>query len=175
MKCKDCKACEKGYFGSKPNEYVCIGVSEPFVIENINSYCTEHTEKKKELWSWNETYSDDWTHGTFDSREEAIEDALAIKEFYNRKWDTIKIGKCELVPLRTDVDPERIMDYLDELYCDETGCDYYIYEGVTDEQVKWLEDKLSDVMKEFHKMIGLNPCWFTVVEQEVIDLEDYKK
>ena len=37
MKCKDCDACQKGYFKSKPNDYVCIGVCEPFVIRNINN------------------------------------------------------------------------------------------------------------------------------------------
>ena len=43
MKCKDCDACYKGYFKSKPGEYVCIGVSEPFVIENIDNECTAYT------------------------------------------------------------------------------------------------------------------------------------
>lgn len=128
-----------------------------------------------ENWSWNETYSDDWTHGTFDSRKEAIEDALVTKKCFNMKLDTINLGKCEYIPLRTDLDPDRAMEYLDEAYCDDSGCDYYIYEGVTDEQRQWLEDKLSDVMVEFHKMIGLKPCWFRIVEQEEIDLCEYEK
>ena len=38
-----------------------------------------------------------------------------------------------------------------------------------------LDRELSDVMVEFHKMIGLKPCWFTVVEQEKIDLCKYQK
>ena len=29
-----------------------------------------------EIWSWDETDDESWSHGTFDSREEAIEDAL---------------------------------------------------------------------------------------------------
>ena len=45
MKCKDCNACYKGFFESKPKEYVCIGVFEPFVIEDINSECTEYTDE----------------------------------------------------------------------------------------------------------------------------------
>jgi hypothetical protein len=45
MKCKDCKACYKRFFESKPEEYVCIGVPEPFVIKDINSECTEYTDK----------------------------------------------------------------------------------------------------------------------------------
>lgn len=45
MKCKDCNACQLGYFKSKPNSYVCIGVKVPFVIEDINAECTEYESK----------------------------------------------------------------------------------------------------------------------------------
>ena len=45
MKCKDCSACYKGFFKSKPEAYVCIGVPEPFVIDDINVECTEYPEK----------------------------------------------------------------------------------------------------------------------------------
>ena len=48
MKCKDCDACHKGYFKSKPYDYVCTGVCEPFVIKNIDKECTEYPEKNKE-------------------------------------------------------------------------------------------------------------------------------
>ena len=48
MKCKDCNACHKGYFQSKPEDYVCIGVYEPFVIDNIDNECTEYPEKNKD-------------------------------------------------------------------------------------------------------------------------------
>ena len=48
MKCKNCDACHKGYFKSKPDDYVCTGVYEPFVIRNINNECTEYKEKNKE-------------------------------------------------------------------------------------------------------------------------------
>ena len=47
MKCKDCDACHKGYFESKPNDYVCIGVCEPFVISNIDNECTEYKDLKE--------------------------------------------------------------------------------------------------------------------------------
>ena len=48
MKCKNCSACHKGYFQSKPEDYVCIGVYEPFVIDNIDNECTEYPKKNKE-------------------------------------------------------------------------------------------------------------------------------
>lgn len=37
MKCKECDACVK-----QGNEYVCIGVKEPFVIDNIEMECSEY-------------------------------------------------------------------------------------------------------------------------------------
>lgn len=148
-----------------------------FTKENYKTRCEHY--KSDELWSWNEMDNENWSHGTFDSREEAIEDALAdienVKRILCTDTPTIYLGKCEYIPLRTDLDPDRAMKYLDGAYCNDSGCDYYIYEGVTDEQRQWLEDKLSDVMVEFHKMIGLKPCWFRVVEQEEIDLCEYQK
>ena len=59
MKCKACSSCRKGYFESKPDKYVCIGVKEPFVISNIDNECTEYRDlKESELWSWNEVNDD---------------------------------------------------------------------------------------------------------------------
>ena len=44
MKCKECGSCRKGWFRWTPNEYVCIGVPEPFIIEDINAECTEYED-----------------------------------------------------------------------------------------------------------------------------------
>lgn len=46
MKCRECLACHKGWFKSRPNEYVCTGVPEPFIIKDINVECTEYKERK---------------------------------------------------------------------------------------------------------------------------------
>lgn len=73
------------------------------------------------------------------------------------------------------MDVERVLEYLDEAYCEDTGCEDYIYESVTDEQFKWLEDKFSEVMYEFHKMAGINPKWYTVTDIEEIDLSEHEK
>jgi hypothetical protein len=130
------------------------------------------------LWSWNETNDETWMHGTFNTKEEAIQDALGCKEWIERSLSTdnpiIYLGECELVPLRTDPDPDRIMEELDEAYCDDSGCDTYIYDGVTDEDRKWLEDKLSELMFEFNQKIGLNPGWFKIVDVEEINLNKYE-
>ena len=57
MKCKSCSSCRKGYFESKPDKYVCIGVKEPFVIEDINNECTEYPEKNSELNNKNNVHT----------------------------------------------------------------------------------------------------------------------
>lgn len=46
MTCKECTSCKRGYFKSRPEKYVCVGVKEPFVIEDINHQCTEYSDKK---------------------------------------------------------------------------------------------------------------------------------
>lgn len=136
-------------------------------------------DKDIELWSWNATACDDWMNGIFDTKEEAIQDALKnireIRYIQKTYTPTIILGKCEYVPLRTDVDVERVLEYLDEEYCEDTGCENYIYEGVTDEQFKWLENKFSEVMEEFHKMAKINPGWFNVTDIKEIDLAEYMK
>lgn len=43
MKCKNCSCSKKGWFRWAPNEYVCTGVKEPFVINDYeNAECTEY-------------------------------------------------------------------------------------------------------------------------------------
>lgn len=47
IKCKDCSSCHKGYFKSQSDEYICIGVKEPFVISNYtDAGCTVYKDKK---------------------------------------------------------------------------------------------------------------------------------
>lgn len=61
MKCKDCSCCHKGWFDYRPNDYVCTGVKEPFVISDIENECTEYkwTEIKQPVYHKNEPYVDD--------------------------------------------------------------------------------------------------------------------
>ena len=67
------------------------------------------------------------------------------------------------------------MEELNESYCDDSGCDTYIYDSVTDEDRKWLGNKLSEMIFEFHQKIGLNPRWFKVFSMEEVNLNNYEK
>lgn len=49
MRCRDCEACHKGWFKSKPDEYICTGVKVPFVIKDIDEQCTEYDWKRREI------------------------------------------------------------------------------------------------------------------------------
>lgn len=49
MTCKECNSCKRGYFKSRPEEYVCVGVKEPFVIGDITCQCTEYLYKNDKL------------------------------------------------------------------------------------------------------------------------------
>lgn len=44
MKCRECTHARKGWYASLPDKHVCIGVSEPFVIEDINVECTQYED-----------------------------------------------------------------------------------------------------------------------------------
>ncbi len=63
MKCIECNACRQGYFESRPLAYVCIGVKEPFVIDDINSECTEYgwttLAKPSDVWVKQYPYVDE--------------------------------------------------------------------------------------------------------------------
>lgn len=47
MKCKDCDSCIAIYYRGEHQYYQCIGVKEPFQIDNIEQECTEYKEKQE--------------------------------------------------------------------------------------------------------------------------------
>ena len=92
MQCKDCDCCKKGFFSYMPDDYVCIGVKEPFLIDDINMKCT--------------AYSDEyWRHIKNGKTEILLKDALALydkeeekmfyepDDFVDYYWDKYLYGK----------------------------------------------------------------------------------
>ena len=50
LNCRDCNCAKKGYFKSKPDAYVCIGVKVPFVISDYeNAKCTVYESTQKQI------------------------------------------------------------------------------------------------------------------------------
>ena len=118
-----------------------------------------------------------WNKGMFNSKEEAIQDAIETYKENNSEICKIFLGKCETIPLPSNILAEDILNNLDEQYYALTGYENenYIYENVNEKQEKWLEDKISEVIIEFHKMIGIKSDFYNVIEEEKIDLNEYKR
>ena len=111
MKCKDCAHCYKGWFDYKPNDYVCIGVKEPFVISDINVECTEYKTATiaKPVYRKNVPYMDEdgiyvpvheYTEdGVCSNFRQIISKELFVEAF--NKW----ISTCNEEPVNTDITP----------------------------------------------------------------------
>lgn len=41
------------------------------------------------LWSWNETDDENWTHGTFNTKDEAIQDAIGCRKWIEKVYQQI--------------------------------------------------------------------------------------
>lgn len=94
MKCRECDCCFKGYFASKPNAYVCIGVKEPFIIDDTNVECTEYPEKRnKEIVMntaemWLKAQKDGKTYECIDGDIAYSKDmGLVDKWDFNEPWN----------------------------------------------------------------------------------------
>ena len=90
MKCRECNCCKKGYFESKPEDYVCIGVKEPFVISDINVECTEYPEYRNK-----ETVSADEEEGYWflldDCANEGVYCSKCHKKVYKKCYANQKL------------------------------------------------------------------------------------
>lgn len=60
MKCRNCSCAKKGWFKRLPEAYVCIGVPEPFVINNYpDAECTEYEDEDEDNFdSYEDPYED---------------------------------------------------------------------------------------------------------------------
>lgn len=161
----------------------CNRTEDKLVVSTMNSVYTlelvKDDEPAEEVWSWTETEREAWDHGVFTSRQEAIEDALKYKMAYHisdEQLSMIKVVKCQFATLPTYVSSEDILDALSERFCMETGSEEDLYDGVPDEDIEWLEDKLSELICEFNKRIQLRPRYYSVLDaEEVVDLVEYRK
>lgn len=120
-------------------------------------------------WMYNDTDNEYWMNEGYDTREEA--EAAGISHARESGAKTILIGQTETILLRTDVDADHILEYLNELYTDESRGEDYIYESVSDEDKKWLEDELSSLMVKFHKRAGIKPIWYKIINDYEIDID----
>lgn len=79
MKCKNCASCYKGYYRSRPNDYVCIGVPEPFIINDIDKECRCYPDKSEK----ESTCIENETSVMNDSKEQSPQWKFAVTVTYS--------------------------------------------------------------------------------------------
>lgn len=131
MKCKECDACVK-----QGNEYVCIGVKEPFVIDNIEMECSEYSQSGT-MYSVNK----DGTLG------EKIGTCDMLKEKINMKHKYLQ----ELYPDGKLPFPYSEEDYHDFDERDTYSMDYTLAAWLY-ECLRYFQERVSKIINlDFHK------------------------
>lgn len=91
MKCRDCEACVQGWFSFNPDDYVCIGVKEPFVINDVNAHCTEYEWMRKMI-------AKEYVYNNFtkDEMMKKIMLSSCVEDFgIETEFSNICCGNCE--------------------------------------------------------------------------------
>ena len=88
MKCKECKSCMKGYFTSAPDKYVCIGVKNPFIINDINHECTEYKNTVKKGCPF---YDDSESCKKLQPKRNCYQCSLANVEIYKKDLTHLRV------------------------------------------------------------------------------------
>lgn len=123
-------------------------------------WIVELTESDSEIWS---------SDIDCDSREEAIQEGMKCAKDDGLK--SFRIGRvipCGIPNIDTDWLLEKAQE---ELY-DEVGESSEVYlDGVSKEQIEELDEQLNEVFYQWHKKHKLEPDCYTVVNDEVIEVE----
>lgn len=128
-------------------------------------------------WSFNISNDEFWNKGLFDTKEEAEKEAVE----YGKKYgcSEMEVGMCTLLPLPVYVDPDDILERLNEQYAEDAGGEYDddIYEDVKKEDLDWFEEEMSRIVHEFHKRADIKSIWYTVtnIHGIKIDLSEQSK
>lgn len=122
-------------------------------------------------WSYAGPNCEDWNRGVFDTLGEADKEALVYGK--ERGYTEVLIGRCQMLPLPVCVDSEDILNRLNEQYADEAGSDYEgdLYEGVSQEDLDWLEEELSKVVQKFHERVNIQSSWYSVLSTSVLEIK----
>lgn len=123
-------------------------------------WIVELTESDSEIWS---------SDIDCKSREEAVREGLKYAKKDSLK--SFRIGRvipCGIPNIDTDWLLEKAQE---ELY-DEVGESSEVYlDGVSKEQIEELDEQLNEVFYQWHKKHKLEPDCYTVVNDEVIEVE----
>lgn len=120
-------------------------------------------ESQVDKWSYNRPNNESWNKGLFDTKEEVEKEAIEYAKENN--LEEVEIGMCDLLPLPCHVDPDGILEDLQEQYANEAGGEYDsydLYDNVKEEDKKWLEDEISKIIHSFNERAGIVSDWYTI-------------
>jgi len=126
---------------------------------------------KEGKWSFNKSDDEYWNNDVFDTKEEA--EKAAVEHGKENGYTEIDVGMCAYLPLPCYVDPDDILERLNEQYAEDAGGEYDddLYSDVKKEDLDWLEEEMSKVVQEFHKRADIKSIWYTVTNIHSIEIE----
>lgn len=121
------------------------------------------------MWFWRYEEDDEYQSVGFDTRKEAIDDAVKTAK-NSGSHDRIAILQCNEIPMPTHISAEDVLNKLDEQFSSEHDSENYLYEGLINEAYEWLENELSNIMLRFNEIANLHTNRYEIISQEFVDL-----
>lgn len=125
--------------------------------------------KNNIYWSFNRIGDDCWVHDLCDSKEEA--------ETIGRTWakenglSAFMVGKCECIPIPTEIDIESLFEMLDKDYFNEAEMDDYdfclYWDSRTPENAEHrerLSTKITGALKEYVEAAKITSSYYRVTD-----------
>lgn len=131
-------------------------------------------------WSFNRIGDDCWVHDLCDTKEEA--------ESIGRAWakkcgfSAFAVGKCECIPIPTEIDIDSLFEMLDEDYFNEAEMDDYdfcpYWDSRTPENAEHgerLSTKITEALKEYVEAAKITGSNYKVTRTYKIEVENDKR
>jgi len=123
----------------------------------------------KEIWTYTlDMNTDTWNGGLFNSKEEAIKEAVEEAKYNNDKQ--FKVGLCEEV-FNYGIDVDDLLERISDNVYEEVGevAEDYL-DDVTKEHRDELEDNLNKVFREWQEKYKYKPSYYNIISEEVINI-----
>lgn len=148
---------------------VCKSIEKEMVCKYAKEDNVKGEKMKNKKWSYSHL-KETWGNELFETRSAAEREALK----YAKKEDlnVMYIGLCAYVQLPDCVDVEKILEELSEQYQEDTEGNYeeYLYLSITNEDLKWLEKALRQVIQQFHRRANIKSEYCIVEKMYTIKI-----
>lgn len=119
--------------------------------------------------TWCYSFNEENFHGEFDSKQDAISEALELYKQEGEEGDFIWIGRC--VPVTLTVDSDSVLEELSEragYQVGEIACGYL--DDVKKEHMNVLDERLTSIVKDWMKEFQYEPHFWGVADVERISV-----